>query len=165
VITSGKKLKRTNTCNTAPAITRNSLNEVCKNRKEVERLQNHNMEGPHKALSWRETEKVQGKEKKTMMICRWNLPEPHRQDAQPADEANQLSLPLLTNSKETSVEALYVMMVMTPARAPIVSGREPTASEDERKLGVEHSKELSGKANQLVTAVLLCRQVKGNGLA
>ncbi|KAF9618074.1 hypothetical protein IFM89_000025 [Coptis chinensis] len=34
------------------------------------------------------------------------------------------------------------------AKAPIVSGREPTASEDERKLGVERSKELSGKVNQ-----------------
>ncbi|KAF9611178.1 hypothetical protein IFM89_027454, partial [Coptis chinensis] len=36
------------------------------------------------------------------------------------------------------------------AKAPIVSGREPTASEDERKLGVERSKELSGKANQFI---------------
>ncbi|KAF9621104.1 hypothetical protein IFM89_016538 [Coptis chinensis] len=33
--------------------------------------------------------------------------------------------------------------------APIVSGREPTASEDERKLGVERSGELSGKANHV----------------
>ncbi|KAF9617698.1 hypothetical protein IFM89_038198 [Coptis chinensis] len=60
------------------------------------------------------------------------------------------------------------------AKTPIVSGREPTASEDERKLGVERSKELSGKANQIVEVVsedwrvghrsTPRRQVKGNGL-
>ncbi|KAF3435394.1 hypothetical protein FNV43_RR22483 [Rhamnella rubrinervis] len=34
--------------------------------------------------------------------------------------------------------------------APIICGREPTASEEERKLGAERSAELSGKVNQFI---------------
>ncbi|KAL5714185.1 DNA-dependent ATPase protein rad54 [Ranunculus cassubicifolius] len=34
--------------------------------------------------------------------------------------------------------------------APIICGREPTASEEERKLGVDRSGELSGKVNQFI---------------
>ncbi|KAF9594213.1 hypothetical protein IFM89_028870 [Coptis chinensis] len=36
------------------------------------------------------------------------------------------------------------------SKAPIVSGRETTTSEDERKLGIERSGELSGKVNQFI---------------
>lgn len=34
-------------------------------------------------------------------------------------------------------------------KAPIICGREPNATEEERKLGVERSAELSAKVNQV----------------
>ncbi|KAF9601207.1 hypothetical protein IFM89_017392, partial [Coptis chinensis] len=51
-----------------------------------------------------------------------------------------------------SVEALkkYILVsLIQNGQAPIVSGREPTTSKDERKLGVERSGELSEKFNRV----------------
>lgn len=35
-------------------------------------------------------------------------------------------------------------------KTPIICGREPAASEEEKKLGVERSAELSAKVNQVI---------------
>lgn len=35
-------------------------------------------------------------------------------------------------------------------KTPIVCGREPTATEEEKKLGIERSAELSAKVNQVI---------------
>ncbi|XLR64942.1 hypothetical protein S83_015614, partial [Arachis hypogaea] len=42
----------------------------------------------------------------------------------------------------------------TPLQAPIISGREPNATTEEKKLGAERSAELSAKVNR-VTGYLL----------
>lgn len=39
---------------------------------------------------------------------------------------------------------------MALKKIPVVSGREPTATLEERKLGIERSAELSAKVNQVI---------------
>ncbi|KAF9617694.1 hypothetical protein IFM89_038194 [Coptis chinensis] len=84
--------------------------------KEVERLQNLQQEGPHSIVMEgnRKSPRKRKENNDDMQLessggtqvgldnlCTGSLrKKPHRQHAQPADEANQLSLPLLTNSKE-----------------------------------------------------------------
>lgn len=38
-------------------------------------------------------------------------------------------------------------------KAPIICGREPTATEEEKKLGAERSAELSAKVNQVICSI------------
>jgi len=39
-------------------------------------------------------------------------------------------------------------------KAPIICGREPTATEEEKKLGAERSAELSAKVNQVMQKLI-----------
>lgn len=48
-----------------------------------------------------------------------------------------------------TVYEFYELLHICFVKAPIICGREPNASEEERKLSVERSAELSGKVNQV----------------
>lgn len=48
-------------------------------------------------------------------------------------------------------------------KTPIISGREPTATEEEKRLGVERAGELSAKVNQVIINYFnICAITEGN---
>lgn len=50
----------------------------------------------------------------------------------------------------TCIYFVYELLHICFVKAPIICGREPNASEEEKKLGGERSAELSGKVNQVI---------------
>lgn len=49
-----------------------------------------------------------------------------------------------------NVSLSCVCTLIAITKTPIVCGREPTATEEEKKLGIERSAELSAKVNQVI---------------
>lgn len=51
---------------------------------------------------------------------------------------------------------LIVVYLLRIIKAPIICGREPAATAEEKKLGAERTAELSAKVNQVIFFLGLC---------